>query len=220
MTKAFVALLFFLSFFLQAKENPFFLHYNYKVTQNGTSYGRTLTLEKNTTHIKIEANDEKNGNEKILLSKETEKLLEAQYEEPGQKILTIFVDNIGKKVLLKKDRTKEFKLTQDTFTSESLHYVGSSPGKNLGLNETKIFYFITSKSFEERKMTFTYLGEQSVNLADREILVKQFEMKVDGFLESIFWPYTYFFWYEADTGLIVRYEGREPNKELKIIEII
>ena len=98
MTKAFVSLLFFLSFFLQAKEKPSLLHYNYKVTQNGTSYGRTLTLEKNTTHIKIEANDEKNGNEKILLSKETEKLLEAQYEEPGQKILTIFVDNIGKKV--------------------------------------------------------------------------------------------------------------------------
>jgi|GEM_PF-4246767 len=220
MTKAFALVLSLLSFFLQAKENPFFLNYNYKVTQNERSYARTLTLEKNTTHIKIEANDEKNGNEKILLSKETEKLLEAQYEEPGQKILTIFIDNIGKKVLLKKDRTKEFKLTQDTFTSESLHYVGSSPGKNLALKEKKTFYLINSKSFEERKMTFTYEGEKSVKLGEKEILVKQFEMKVDGFLESIFWPYTYFFWYEVGTGLIVRYEGREPNKELKIIEII
>lgn len=196
------------------------LTYRYHMTLGQKSYSRILTFKKGKNSLQIKAYDDTVGQETIDLSPVTEKLISSHYEEMDKKKIHVTFDKKSKKVIVENKKKKSYQLTDKTYTSGSLYYLASSPGRNLKPQETTTIYLINVRLHDKRKMKFTYVEDKPLVLGKKLVPAKHFEMKLVGFLESLFWPYTYHFWYHAETGLIVKYEGREKNKELKTIEMI
>lgn len=195
--------------------------YRYRVDkEDGIKTEVTLVVEDTKNLKTLTWVDEENVAQIIKVSKKDGNLVSSHYVFPDKKRIDVSYDYKKQKVLVVGKKKKEFKFPKKTYTSEVLFYFFLLPSAKIKVGESTKFDLIQSVRLEVNKMKFTYLKNEKLKIKGKEIVTKKYEMQVNSFVKKLFWPYKYHFWYDAKSGIIVKYEGAEPDKKNKLIELI
>lgn len=68
-------------------------------------------------------------------------------------------------------------------------------------------------------MYLKYTGEKEVIVDGRTIKTEKYEMRLSNIIASLFWPYKYYYWYDPDTKMIVKYKGADKDKFEEVLEL-
>jgi len=87
-------------------------------------------------------------------------------------------------------------------------------------NKEKEFTLLVSDDYQSVGMTLKYVGEETIKLNGEEFKTQKYEMGLSSSVKSLFWPYKYYYWYDEELEVVVKYQGVDENKKLILQELV
>ena len=146
------------------------------------------------------------------------------YNSKGEPVLNVFSNHESNKIKLSGLYNAQYDMRPDLLNqNDSLGFQFSHYLPQRG----KVFNFDLLLSMNNRivGMYLKEVGQEVLNITGRKEDTLKYELGLNSALESVFWPYKYYYWYRLKDKLFVKYEGIEKNKNtntiiLKKIEVL
>lgn len=169
--------------------------------------------------VEVEVIDSKNEKQ-IVSYKNSTQIQDARYiNSNGQKFLEVTYDYDKQKINITGTVNNSYRLKENTYDNNgSLFYLFGKiyPEKN----ETMIFTLLQSKLDRTVEMYLKQAGEEELWIGGKKIKALKYEMGINGFILSAFWPYKYYYWYSATDRRFLKYEGPDENKKVQTIQLV
>lgn len=166
--------------------------------------------------IKIRVNNQDNKTEIISFSPGFRFEKQTTYDPDGKPVMNVSFNYSSGKINLSGLYNVQYDMRTNLLDQDSSlcfqfsHYLPE---------HRKVFNFELLLSMNNRivGMYLKEMGTEVLNISgDKEETVK-YELGVNGILESLFWPYKYYYWYRMKDRLFVKYEGVEGNKDTNML---
>ncbi|MES0490651.1 MAG: hypothetical protein ABUK01_11695 [Leptospirales bacterium] len=160
--------------------------------------GRTKTGEMTKTNV-------------ILIQKQIQKIeiyendiliRSIQYDYEKLRVL-VMQNNQGK------IKEKSYDLKDNILENEALIYLFGI--MNLNPGEKYVFNHLNSKDLRVAEMYLKNKGEESMEINGKKYQAVKYEMGLNGYILSKFWPHKYYWWYDKKTGKFLQYEGMSAD---------
>lgn len=156
----------------------------------------------------------------MVYYKKSTQLQNAQYiDREGNKFLEVTYDYDRKKINVAGVFNAEYGLKDNTYdNNNSLFYFFSQiyPEKNKPI----IFMLLQSKLNRLVEMYLKHIGEEEIIVGGKKIRAVKYEMGVNEKIAYSFWPYKYYYWYDASNRQFLKYSGIGEDKKIQTIQVM
>jgi len=205
-------------FILQQSVFPQAVEVQLKVVRKGGEVIQKMRVTQGPAETTVEFFDDAGESSLNRFSPEM-KILETRYfDKNHREYLKIIFDGPGGKIVSRGSISKEYKKEDPVYDGNgALFFVFSKILPDA--DHPFIFNLLQSKEKRIVKMYLKFIGKEKIVVNGRPVEALKYRTGLVSGLLSIFWPYTYDYWYSAKTHEFLKYEGPVGHKDSETIEV-
>ncbi len=192
------------------------IQYIYDLECNDINKQIEMTIKQDGENIEITFVREKSDKQIISFINKVKPTNVEYINASGKKIREVKYNYFTNKIIISGDNNSEINYKKNTFDNNgSLFYIFSYlfPTTSSNLN----FLLLESKDNKIVNMYLKYRGKEQIDIQGGKNEAYKYEMGLEGFIPSMFWPYKYYYWYSTQERKFLKYQGPRADKKIETI---
>ncbi|MDH4263724.1 MAG: hypothetical protein OEV78_11825 [Spirochaetia bacterium] len=189
-----------------------------KVLRKNGEFSQKMLVTQNKAETLVEFFDTAGESSLNRFSPKMESLETRYIDTNNKEYLKITFDSVSRTILSEGSIVKKYELETPVYDGNgALFYVFSKilPKSN----HPYIFNLLQSKEKRMVKMYLKYVGQEKILVNGKPVESVKYETGLVSKVLSVFWPYTYNYWFSMKTHEFVKYEGPVGHNDSETIEV-